>query len=810
MPSSTEPSLFQGRIIEGEELQDEHSQRSRQNGYFLSISNKHPVPEGFRVIKELRTRNHVLKDKNPGMSWEDEVWCSLYRLGATQMNAGAGRRLENSSDLILRLSNGRKHQVDVLAVEGMNVFCVECKSLKSGRKSTTIEETIAKLAGRRHMIEEAMKQVLGRKQLRFIFVIAALNHAITQQDYADARAADIDLWSNHDLESLNGMLDLAGDAAKYQVYGRVFAGKVAPGPYCRVPAIEGSMGSELCYSFMAPPEALLRIAYVHRRSHRASYMELKNSYQRVLTPRRMGEVRRFVEDGGYFPGAIIINFDRSPSLDPVPGEFGRGGRPVALTLPKEYSSAWIIDGQHRLFAYANLPEHRKNDLVHVMAFVGLSRDQQTKMFVDINQNQKRVDSDLLWDLYEDLYEDSDDDSPERALWAMSMIAKRLDSDERSPFFNRIAIPSGNTDRVIGIRAVCDELKRLKLIDESSGTTRLHKDNYTETVDYAADRIAAYFDVLRRAMPEAWDAETEHFLCTPAGFKILVGILQDLLDGQLISLDEKRTIKAYTRRCEELLEPIVEFFETEATDDDVGRFRGTGGAGQASAEVRMMLTERIRDRFGGRYQWLERQEANRAQKRFSTENQLEKYLNREESNVLEFKGSVSLDLDHYFNTGERRHYALKDEEKIDLAEKGVLKSIVGMLNSTGGEIVLGVVEGIRYRGVETEWIDRVARKGDYLIPGIELEFDERGWDRWESKLVDLISKRIDKFVVSTGNVKIRRLPRYSGHETALVSVVPQQSRKSYLDGSTYYVRQGGKTIPLDPQEADKHFETRRRG
>ena len=48
------------------------------------------------------------------------------------------------------------------------------------------------------------------------------------------------------------------------------------------------------------------------------------------------------------------------------------------------------------------------------------------MFVDANENQKSIEANLLWDLYEDLYVAAKDDK-EQQLFAISKIAKELKS-----------------------------------------------------------------------------------------------------------------------------------------------------------------------------------------------------------------------------------------------------------------------------------------------------------------------------------------------------------------------------------------------
>jgi len=52
-------------------------------------------------------------------------------------------------------------------------------------------------------------------------------------------------------------------------------------------------------------------------------------------------------------------------------------------MQPSYKSAWIIDGQHRLFSYSGHPKASKG-LLSVLAFEGLPPSKQAELFIDIN------------------------------------------------------------------------------------------------------------------------------------------------------------------------------------------------------------------------------------------------------------------------------------------------------------------------------------------------------------------------------------------------------------------------------------------
>ena len=132
------------------------------------------------------------------------------------------------------------------------------------------------------------------------------------------------------------------------------------------------------------------------------------TYQRLIKKSRLTAVRKFInEEHGYFPNSIIISIDSKKPL-----QFDRSEKQVPnavadlgiLHLPQQYRSAFIIDGQHRLYGYSDSPYAMTNS-IPVVAFENLDQTEQVRLFMDINENQKSVskklrnvlNADMLWD-----------------------------------------------------------------------------------------------------------------------------------------------------------------------------------------------------------------------------------------------------------------------------------------------------------------------------------------------------------------------------------------------------------------------------
>lgn len=207
------------------------------------------------------------------------------------------------------------------------------------------------------------------------------------------------------------------------------------------------------------------IGFVLHRT-RANEAELP-TYQRLLVPNRLKGINRFLEDGGYFPNSILLNF--SENLRKV--EFQAHNRSDVsrartgvLKIPNAYAVAYIIDGQHRVYGYANTTRKMSNT-IPVVAFVGLEPAEQLEMFMDINQNQKAVSPTLRITLEEDLYWNAPRlDSRIKAL--RSSIIQLLASDQTGPLFGKIAI--GEDKAALSAKPFADSLVRCGLLPEAKG------------------------------------------------------------------------------------------------------------------------------------------------------------------------------------------------------------------------------------------------------------------------------------------------------------------------------------------------------
>jgi len=335
---------------------------------------------------------------------------------------------------------------------------------------------------------------------------------------------------------------------------------------------------------------LLKISYIsHKGSSDVSDLE---TYQRMLVPKRLDEIAKYVDNNGQFPTNIVINikgsirFEKSQTI----GDSAFG----TLHLPDKYGSAWVIDGQHRLYGYA----HSKRALnpndkttIPVLAYENLPSAKEADLFVDINCEQVRVSKSLLNEIYATLRWDSDVYS-ERVDALRSRIIMALNNRPTSPFKDRIIITNKdkNSFRCLTLTSFSDGLKENKFFGEERGEgikpgllSNSKSKNLEDTMEKAIDVLAAYFKLFAEAMPDHWKLgdgkasdsfHTDGYLCTNNGIRALLMVLREILI-QISKTDHIETdlcdpsdlspaIERYTR-------PIIKFF-IEATQEDIKSFR----------------------------------------------------------------------------------------------------------------------------------------------------------------------------------------------------------------------------------------------
>jgi DNA sulfur modification protein DndB len=533
---------------------------------------------GWILDRRNKSSVRMRKPKPHDVAFEDRVWAAFAKLSFTSMNRDRTFRLAYGA------GSSQSKQIDVFAADDEVVLIIECKSASTLRTHQFKEEAEA-IQGTRTGIIQAIKK--GFPQHKVKFVLATNNFGLSKPTVERIEHSGI---IHMDEDVIDYYLDLAehlGKAARFQLLGALFAGTKIPELEPTVAAIQSRMGGHRYYSFAIEPERLLKMAYVLHRNRANS--ALMPTYQRLIKKTRLKRVAQFVDEGGFFPNSIILNIEsgkrdlRFESVGKIEGEAKLG----ILHLPKTYRAAYVIDGQHRLYGYAD-SKRAGQDLIPVVAFVDLPRSEQVRLFMQINENQQAVPKNLRNTLNAELLWDSDD--LREQMRAMKLrIAQHLGENKRSPLHGRVIIGENKRTltRCITIDAVSRGLDRSRFLGTHTKTEvrrigTLFRGSNDSTFDFTTDFLELCFAHIREGLESQWalGSAPGGFVFVNNGIEGILRVLSDIVDHLIDSsgLDVLSVQPdAVFADCVHYLDPLVEYLLGLDADEASG-FKGLYGAG----------------------------------------------------------------------------------------------------------------------------------------------------------------------------------------------------------------------------------------
>ncbi len=579
-------SQYQYKSVKKNELQ-EHL----DNGWEIQRPNKN----SFR-IKTLK-----LADK-----WfEDRVWALFAKMGFSLMNSDRNFRLKYAKD-----DSIPGKQIDVFAVDDETIFIVECKTSKK-RKSKSFQPEINEINGiRGNIIPRLQRAFEGKKKIVWLFCTE--NIILSDNDKGRLDEHNIFYLNQDDINYYEQLIDQLGISAKYQLFARIFANQEIPEIKNKVPAIRGKMGGFTYYSFSIEPDTLLKISYILHRINTSD--DTLNTYQRMVKKSRIKQINDFLNgENNFFPNAIIINIDtkRGEKLEfnlAHAGDHDSKSKLGLLHLPKRFKSAFVIDGQHRLYGYGN-NDYRFTHTIPVIAFENLPSDKQANLFVEINHKQKSVPANLLKSLDAELKWDSPiADDAIRAL--KSKLAQLLNERDASPLYNRIIIgeEKSTQTRCITLTYVFDYgLNKTNLFGEISKrnlirTGPLYAGDLAEkTLEKAYEFFKLLFALIEEKLTEQWELGNAEggFVARNIGVSSFIVIVWDIMEY----LRRKKNIAFEKSKADEIFDEVrpylmlvIEFINNLPSNDlhNMSRQWGSTGVSKVRREFQRVVYEKHND------------------------------------------------------------------------------------------------------------------------------------------------------------------------------------------------------------------------
>jgi DGQHR domain-containing protein len=567
--------------IKSKSIDEKTITASSQDALALKLTGEEA--DGWRVLRRNKNSLRLAKNKPIDRQLEDDVWSLLYRMGFKELNGDRNFTIEVGQ-------NTPKRQLDVFAKDDETVFVVECThSRETGAKS--VKGVLDKIGAIRGDVIKAVHTHYGRdKKLKVKFAMATRNIEWRAADRARAEASGVPIIAEDDLSYFEKLTDILKTAARYQFLGRYLMGEKVEGLRSKVPATRGRAGKTTFYNFLISPHDLLRIAYISHMS-KTSNDDL-DTYQRMVKPTRLKSIGQYIDDGGTFPTNIVVNFKIDKLNFDVTETFGDTATGI-LHLPGQYGSAWVIDGQHRLYgyAYANRRAEEDRSVVSVLSYDNLSIREEIKLFVDINSQQVKVSRNLVNEIVSSL--NINDRDPKKRLDALcARVALKLDTYSSSPIKGRVlTVAQDKTDnRCLTLTSLADGLAENNLLGtlhKSGGSTNIIPGPLAElsadpepTMEKAVRALSRYFALFSDGLHAHWalgDAKGG-YLCTNLGLRALTLLLR-----KLITFIERDGVRALTLEPDDVVDrvspyvdPLISYFRT-ASPNDVGRFRNRGSS-----------------------------------------------------------------------------------------------------------------------------------------------------------------------------------------------------------------------------------------
>ena len=453
--------------------------------------------------------------REPVNPLNNQVWRLFRKAGfQTRPNESDG------SEEVVTLSSGVRRTPDLVATDNdLDVTIV-------GENTTTANLPEAK-SSYVHDLQSIMEAKHAQAGL-FVWP----NVDITSEEREYAKQRQILVWGRSELDYFESIVDTIGEYGKFEIIHSLGITTREEASTYKTLALKlkqpNQRSTTEVYQFTITPHNLLKTCVIYRRAQGDA-----QAYQRMLQKQRLPKLRRFVSStDALLPTNIIVHLGDRVMFDPLVNQEVRDnqGREIRLTrptdseigvlsIPLEYASLELIDGQHRLFGFAEADDDiRRNFNLVITGLVGLEETRKRDIFVSINDNSRRMDANLV--AY--LKYTNDDEQCERYPELMAIRIAVALNNRNSALYDRIKLLD------MGLKPVT--LKGisgydLRTLVSPRGMLRRY---YGPNFDGYIRALRMYFSVVQRLFREEWDNPERYILCTNRGISALLKLLKSIL------------------------------------------------------------------------------------------------------------------------------------------------------------------------------------------------------------------------------------------------------------------------------------------
>lgn len=548
-------SKFDAREV----LTDDEARELEQTGYV-----RRPNRRRGRIV--------LRKEKEKWVIFEDEAKAFLTVLEFTDV--GAGYLGEN--------------QIDAYGGFDRTFVVFDCATREEPGLAS-LRNKILTFAGKKTAIKRAVRRQYPR-YTEVKFVIATRDIDVARDDLGLAAQRGIELWSERQFEMYRSLYKQVGTLVRYWLLKELGASKkrIVDGgdAYYKPWAFEVvSRGESPYYLFLIDADSLTRIGYVSRLLPGA-----KNSYQRALFQSKINSIARYIEDGGTFQNNAIVSLE--PGARFVPSRtISPGIRAGTIRIPKYYATAWIIDGQHRVFGYRKADPANMGKFMPVSAFINMRGGKQIELYTTINRNQKPVDANDIWYLYPVTVPGS------YYAWVSSIVQEL---NAAGPLRDLIFVPGVSSrlksEYAMKLASVCDSLEQTTLWEFLAGRSA----NYPpQSVQISVSLINEYFSFVNATVTPIGSHWLDNFFHTNSGADVALRILGDGLQwgrGYFRITSPREVLR---KILPILKDPLVKYctINSSTIGDLIKESISYGGRERISARIGVVISQSARG-WGG--------------------------------------------------------------------------------------------------------------------------------------------------------------------------------------------------------------------
>lgn len=470
------------------------------------------------------------KKKDYGKEFEEELKDFLVeKLGFEDVKGDNGFHIA---------PEGESNQVDVAGRYDDILFIFQCKA--AGRKvKKSLRDDILSTRERMRIAIKNYKNISEYSKCKLVVPVFITKRIIIPETEKELfySGKDPKIWYA-DESLLEYYSELCDKIGKYAVYNFLadFNVKFTKSGDLELLSLKTKFKNYFVYNFFANPKELLKFAYVARRRSTK-----ENFYQRMLEGPRIRKIKQFLDQGGIFPTNIIISLKKGEiefkkNNDNLSNDIDVG----LLRIKNSFNACWIIDGQHRLYSFAN---SKSDCLVSCLAFENIDIEDERRFFLEINREQRPIKPDLIWDL-EGLA------NPDTKRGKISNIVRTLNN--RDPFLDKIYIPVKGSRRgkVVNMAAFCNGIQNAKLTKRITPNifgkeNPLYDDSVKKMTKRCARVLEDYFQLLDRTFD---DRDQKDFIFGNAGIPILLYVLEPIV-AHINKIPSKENMNKYVLAIE---------------------------------------------------------------------------------------------------------------------------------------------------------------------------------------------------------------------------------------------------------------------